>query len=144
MRNDEKIINALDIGEVLLIWSIELAILHLKLVQKCQIIQAAEELENVCLKIPQGSQILFEIKAYSLICDVRAWVSLAVVIAIFSQTFPIATFINIMSPFLTAIVVVGIFLDIRLTTLKIELILKQMNYSIQVMILRIIHHQIAN
>lgn len=127
MSNDLKIKNALDIGEVLLVWCIVLAILHLKFVNIHQRRQAAEQLENIC-----SPQLCQQIKKHRLICDARTWIFLVVNIAIISKICTMETILSVMCPFLAATVVLGILLEIHLTALMLELVFKQMNDSIQV------------
>jgi hypothetical protein len=132
MTNDMKIIQFLDLGEVFLIWSIALATLHLNLVNKCHICNAADALENICLKIPHRSKIIQEIKNKCLICDITTWFVLVAEITVYSKIFPVATVKQILGPFFAAIVTLGIFHEIRFTALKTQLIFKHMNSIIQV------------
>lgn len=127
MSNDQKIKNAWDIGEVLLVWCIVLAILHLKFVKMRQMSQAAEQLDNFC-----SPQLCQQIKKHGLMCDARTWIFLVVNITIISKIFPMETILTILCPTLAAIVVLGIMLEIHLIALKVELVFKRMNASIQV------------
>jgi hypothetical protein len=120
----------LDLAEVVLVWSIALATLHLNLVNKRKMSEATDTLENIWLKIPHRSKILQEIKFKSFICDATAWIVLLAEITIYSKIFRLETVIQILSPLLAAIVTLGIFHEIRLTALTTQLIFKHMNSTI--------------
>lgn len=97
-----------------------------------QISQAADELQIFYSRLPQRCKLLLDIKNESLLCDVRTLVFLIVDITIFIKCFSFDTIINIISPVLTVIAILGIFLEISLSALKVELAFKQMNNDIQV------------
>jgi hypothetical protein len=122
----------LDLAENALVWSIALATLHLNLVNNRKMSQATDTLEKVCLRIPQRSKIMQEIKKKCLICDITTWCFLVAEITIYSLIFPVAIVIKVLSPFFAAIVTLGIFHELRFTALKIQLIFKHMNSRIRV------------
>jgi hypothetical protein len=134
LTNEEKIIHFLDLAEVFLIWSIALATLHLNFVNKCQMRRAADTLEKMCMNIPQRSKILQLIKNKNLICDVTTCFFVVAEISIYSKIYPIATVINILSPFSATAVTMGNFQKICLIAWTCRLIFKHMNTIIEVIL----------
>jgi hypothetical protein len=132
LTNDQKTTHFLDLGEAFLVWSIALATLHLTFVKKRQITRALDKTEKICLNISLRNKILQEIKNKRLIFDVTACFLLVTNITICCKVLSIETVLRILGSFFATVIILGIFLEIRLTALKNQLIFKYLNQIIEV------------